>query len=407
MKVTHPQLRHPIDIRHEHLGNEAFLLLRCPLGITKEPLGLIPDVIPVLNCFNGSLSIEEIARKLKPQGATEEIVRQLADLLNEHYFLQTPRFLEKAHELKKSFKDSPERPAALAGACYSSDSEGLQEELKGYLSSSEQPQRQGELIGISAPHIDYQRGSLCYGKTYAHLEQSPHDLYLLMGTSHQYSDHIFHFTDKHFQTPLGVIECDRDFMNDLAGGYGIERAFADEYLHKQEHSLELQVPFLQYHAPQSKIAPILIGSFYNFLREEKAPTEFEVYESLAENLTRLIRERKDAGQRLCIVAGVDMAHIGRAFGDQFSLTPEVMDKIRERDELYIKSILDQDKEQLYAHIAQDGDARRICGYPTMYLMLDVLKRADISYDTTLYEYRQAVDYTKECAVTFAGIGFYL
>ena len=101
-----------------------------------------------------------------------------------------------------------------------------------------------------------------------------------------------------------------------------------------------------------------------------------------------------------------MAHIGRAFGDEGSLSTDRMLEIERRDREYLSTIARSDKKALFLHIAEDQDARRICGYPTMYLVLDVLERLAIDRHFELFEYRQAVNYSSDCAVTFAGGGVY-
>jgi hypothetical protein len=106
------------------------------------------------------------------------------------------------------------------------------------------------------------------------------------------------------------------------------------------------------------------------------------------------------------VAGVDMAHVGPHFGDTEALTPGYMQQVEVRDRAYLEAIKSQDKKALWQHIAEDSDARRICGFPTMYTILDLFERLQLQYTATLYDYRQAVDYSTGCAVTFAGMGLY-
>jgi predicted class III extradiol MEMO1 family dioxygenase len=138
----------------------------------------------------------------------------------------------------------------------------------------------------------------------------------------------------------------------------------------------------------------------------RPPEEYEVYESFVAALVECTAERMRAGGRICFLSGVDMAHVGRAFGDSGALTPEFMEEVARRDRVYLDAIAAHDKRALFAHVAADGDARRICGFPTLYTVLDVLERLGIRYTTDLVDYRQAVDYASDCAVTFAGVGMY-
>jgi hypothetical protein len=61
---------------------------------------------------------------------------------------------------------------------------------------------------------------------------------------------------------------------------------------------------------------------------------------------------------------------------------------------------------LFRHISRDLDARKICGFPSMYTMLCALKKAKITSHGKLIDYRQAIDRSQECMVTFASAYWY-
>jgi AmmeMemoRadiSam system protein B len=217
---------------------------------------------------------------------------------------------------------------------------------------------------------------------------------------------MFHLSAKDFQSPLGVLPCSADFVARVASRFGVTRAFADEFLHKKEHSLELQLPFISRVKPNASIAPILVGSFHRAIASGKSPHEFEEYETFIGSLVEAIQTERAQGKRVCFIAGVDMAHVGSFFGDEWALSPERMEGIAERDGKYLDAIEARDTARLFAHVAEDNDARRICGFPTMYTVIDTLNRLGISYTCQARSYQQAVDYQSGCAVTFAGMAFY-
>lgn len=101
-----------------------------------------------------------------------------------------------------------------------------------------------------------------------------------------------------------------------------------------------------------------------------------------------------------------MAHVGRHFGDEKSLTPRFMEEVGKRDQQYLQAICSNDKEALFEHIAEDSDARKICGFPTMYTILDVSERLGWKLSSKIFDYQQAVHYKTDCAVTFAGMGMF-
>jgi AmmeMemoRadiSam system protein B len=404
----YPKLRWPIDIRMEHLEGQQVLLLTCPLGISPQPLVLVPGVGPILSRFEGTLSIDEITEQFAPYGIKLELVRELASLLDKHLFLANANFFAAEKNQKDQFLAAEVRPAALAGAGYSAVPEELTKEIEKYLAYANgmNSTPSGQMTGLVSPHIDYRRGGISYGLTYSHLQPHDHDLYVLIGTSHQYSKRMFHLTRKTFLTPLGNLPTDAGLVDTIATSYGVERSFADEFLHRREHSLELQLPFIHHLKKTPKVLPILVGSFHHLLNSGKLPNANEEYDAFACALTAALKTRIQAGQRICFIAGVDMAHVGQSFGDKEKLSPEFMHHVQERDKIYLDSITEHAKEKMFAHIAEDEDSRRICGFPTMYTVLDVLERLGTRYSTKVFDYRQAVDYSRECAVTFAGIGLY-
>jgi AmmeMemoRadiSam system protein B len=154
------------------------------------------------------------------------------------------------------------------------------------------------------------------------------------------------------------------------------------------------------------IVPILVGSFHSMLARNRYPHECEEYEAFSAALAELIRERVAAGSKVCFVAGVDMAHVGRSFGDEGSLSEEKMAAIARRDAEYLAAIEARDKKRLFDHMAEDCDARRMCGFPTLYTVLDVIDRTGWRTECSTVKYEQAVDYVADCAVTFAGMAMY-
>lgn len=407
--ATFPKLRWPVDLRMEKIDGNEYLVVNCPLGVSPSPLVLIGAVAPIVASFDGAMSIDAIVAKFAPYGVQAPIVQELIALLDNGLFMATPRFFEAEKQMKEEFLHAETRPPSLAGRSYPDVRPLLEAEVDRYLGEGPLvvPATSAPMAGLVSPHIDYRRGGACYGVTYNYLRGLTHDLYLIMGTSHQYSQRLFHLTRKHFENPLGLLRCDREIVDEVALRHGKERSFADEFLHKREHSLELQIPFLSRVAGSPDIMPILVGSFHQMAISGRSPSENEEYESFVGSLTESLRTRMRAGKRICIIAGVDMAHVGQSFGDSSPLTPERMAGIEHRDREYLETIVAQDKARMFAHIAEDGDARRICGFPTMYTIIDLFDRLGIRYKAEVYDYRQAVDYPTECAVTFAGVGLYL
>jgi AmmeMemoRadiSam system protein B len=403
---TRPKLRWPLDIRMLNLDGQDALVIQCPIGISASPLALMPQFAPVIVELDGVQTSDEIVRKFSAQGLTPEILRELITRLDDHLFMANGRFFAAEKLAKNAFNNAPVRAPALAGGAYPASKEELSGMVRGYLKDLETPATTRDVACLIAPHIDYRRGGACYGAIYPRLTESRADTYILIGTAHQYSRRIFHLCAKDFQSPLGTHPCDQKFITQLANRFGVDRAFADQYLHRREHSLELQLPFLSVVQPDAPVVPILVGSYHQMLEAMRYPHEWEEYETFAGALTEIIKERAKNGEKIAFLAGVDMAHIGRSFGDEGALSPERMREIGYCDQRYLRAIEECNPKALFDHIAEDQDARRICGFPTMYLVLDVLNRLGGRIEVDVVAYDQAVDYPSDCAVTYAGVAMY-
>lgn len=410
VSLTRPKLRWPLEVRLVPLdatdggqaGREA-ILIQCPIGISPKPLLLVPAVGPLLSAFTGERSVDEILAHFASQGLERATLDELIALLDSHLFLAGPRFFAAERESIESFRAKSIRPAALAGAAYPHSEVDLRALVDGLLVSPSQTPHIGELACLVAPHIDYRRGGSSYGRIYPYLASSSADTFILIGTSHQFSRQMFHLSAKDFQSPLGILPCDTGFVSSLATRFGAERAFREEHLHRREHSLELQLPFISRIKPGAKIVPILVGSFHEAVESGRELERFDEYVSFVGACAEVIQEERRAGRRVCVIAGVDMAHVGRHFGDGQQLTPAFMERVAERDSRYVQAIAEHDLGALFAHIAEDKDARRICGFPTMYTILDIFEKLGHRLTCEVSHYDQAVDYQSDCAVTFAGL----
>ena len=142
--------------------------------------------------------------------------------------------------------------------------------------SIEGPGRPRRLRGVLSPHIDFRRGGPVYTWSYRELaEQADIDTFVILGVAHQTCRHQFALTLKDFETPLGVVPTDRQYVERIAAAAG-EELFDDELVHRAEHSIEFQVVWLQYVLGKERpfsIVPILVGSFHDHLQRGIDPIE--------------------------------------------------------------------------------------------------------------------------------------
>jgi len=106
-------------------------------------------------------------------------------------------------------------------------------------------------------------------------------------------------------------------------------------------------------------------------------------------------------RRVCLVAGVDLAHVGRQFGDREEITPEFLKWVGDQDQLLIDRLAALDAPGFFNEIAKDQDRRRICGFSPLYSLIQLLDGSQ----GRLLKYDQAFTPETGSAVTFTSMVF--
>ncbi len=151
------------------------------------------------------------------------------------------------------------RPPVVAGMFYPEHAKEL-EQMVGQLIDGAKPKRQkGGLVGIIVPHAGYQYSGVTAAHAFALLKKEKKRTVVLVGPSHrEYFDGISVFPGASFKTPLGAVDVDAEMRSALlkATPY-VQSSLAG---HRTEHSLEVQLPFLQVAMKNFTILPIVIGN---------------------------------------------------------------------------------------------------------------------------------------------------
>jgi AmmeMemoRadiSam system protein B len=189
---------------------------------------------------------------------------------------------------------------------------------------------------------------------------------VIFGTGHSLLGDLFALTRKHFQTPLGKALCDTAFVDAVAARLG-ESAYHAELAHRDEHSIEFAVLYLQRRLRERPftIVPILCGGFHVLLDQGKMPRDDAGFEALIAAIREV--ENKLGGETVYL-AGVDFSHVGPRFGDP-PVDDTVRTEIEKLDREAIEAARAGDAEAWFKAIAENDDATRICGYAPTYAML--------------------------------------
>jgi AmmeMemoRadiSam system protein B len=399
-----PQLRPHLAAEPD--GRDGCYLVWDQLHLTDDVVQVTAQEFGWLRLFDGRHTLRDIQaeamRRLGGRLIHLEVFDRLTARLDEALFLEGPRFRARYREAAAV----PVRPPACL-ASYDASPAGLRRQLDGLFTGPGGPGRPGarrpdtHLRAALVPHIDYGRGGRTYAWAYKDVcERSPASLFVIVGTSH-YSRHRFTLTRKHFQTPLGVAPTDRAFIDRLVARYG-DGLFDDELMaHLPEHSIELEVVFLQYLLGDRpfRIVPLVVGSFHDGILEGREP-------KACEDVGRMIEALREAEAQtpepVCYLISGDLAHLGPKFGDARPVHEAQLAHSRRQDEALLRQAERADPAGYFRLIAEEGDARRICGLPPTYTVLEALRPAG----GKLLHYDQWIDPLGHESVSFAGMTFY-
>jgi MEMO1 family protein len=411
-----PRVR-PVEAFPVQQDGKTSVYLKDPLNFAT-PLGISPAGYFVLAHFDGQHSFTDVQEAYCKQFGSllmSDDLKSFVDMLDQHYYLDSERFRDYKNAVVLEFRNQTTRVPAHVGGVYKADPEELKTQLEGFFSAPNGPGLpNSQLAGstpraIVAPHIDFHRGGPAYAWAYKPLAESDGaDLYILLGTSHYSGQTPYILTLKNFATPLGLVETDRDFVQRLQAKCA-EDCFTDEYLHRGEHSLEFQVVFLKYLAQQRaaltgrpekpfKIVPILVLSFHSAVVNQTLPEK----DSAVGTFLRTLRDLAALeSRRVCFVAGVDLAHVGRQFGDREPITDDFLKWVESEDQELVNRLVALDAPGFFNAVAKDQDKRRICGFSPLYSLIHLLDGARGNH----LKYSQAFTPETGSAVTFSSLIF--
>lgn len=404
-----PKLR-PVEAFPVTMEGQELLCLRDPESFADRPIFLNRMLSFVVSRMNGANTLRDIQAdffratgEILPYEALEGLAKQL----DEHHFLDSENFRNFLEAQAEEFRRTSTRPARHAGTAYEGTRSALVAQLDGCCAHPDGPGAKASqgtgrpLRGLISPHIDFHRGGPTYAHAYRALAEHPGaGRFIIFGTCHTAMLHRFALTLKDYETPLGNAETDREFVGSLAARLQSDY-FRDELSHRAEHSIEFQAVWLEYifgGRSDFKIIPILVGSFHDISPGKGGAAGNPEIQEMVQSIRRTMEEFPG---RYCVIAGADLAHVGRRFGDPSGPTETSLQLIAEEDRVFLELAAVCDAEGVFASIAADNDRRRVCGYPPIYMTLRCLDNAAGS----LLQYRQWADLEAGASVSYAAVAF--
>jgi MEMO1 family protein len=384
---SYPKLR-PLDIKPYQQEGQNMLLLRDPLGISEQMLGVPQVLAPLLMLCDGTRDLVGVHTALAVRWGVRlksGQVRELIDTLDGAYFLENERFFEARKAALEQYRAAPSRPPTIAGVGYPDEPEALAGFLNAFDTSRVMdgfaPVRAASARGIVSPHIDYARGGGVYRAAWRAAAESVReaDLAIIFGTDHYGGPGKITPTTQSYATPYGTLPTDREIVEQIARALAEEDAFAEELHHKSEHSIELASVWL-HHTRDGRpieVVPLLCGSFAHFVAGQADPRQDE-------RLAKVLRvlEQAMAARKAIVVAAADLAHIGPTF-DGAPVRTEGKLKLRQADDTMLRQMEAGSAQGFFNELKAVEDGNNVCGLPPIYLSLRLLGQTrgqTVAYD---------------------------
>ena len=365
---------------------------------------LIPtQLVECLACFDGqqtSLDLRADLVRITGQIQVGEIEKNLYDALSTAGFLEDEKFEQLRSTRISEFAAAPKREPSHAGSAYPLEPEEARKTLAEFMQGAPEQKTKPAQIAIAAPHVSPFGGWESYRDAYASLVPEYRDrTFVVLGTSHYGEADRFGLTRKPFVTPFGEAITETALVDELAhAAPGSTRM--EDYCHAVEHSIEFQVLFLQHiYGPDIRILPILCGSFANSIYKGGKPEANEQVQRFFDSLGNIAARE---GDRLFWVLGVDMAHMGRRYGDSMLAQADAgeMAAVAVRDRMRIERMNAADADGFWGLVQENHDDLKWCGSSPIYTFLKVMPKTR----GTLRRYQQW-NIDEQSVVSFAAIGF--
>jgi AmmeMemoRadiSam system protein B len=150
------------------------------------------------------------------------------------------------------------RKSAIAGSWYPGKASILKRDIEKYFAAVPDLAWEGEITGLVAPHAGYIYSGQVAAHAYKLIRGKKYDAVVIVGPSHRVAFHgVSIFGEGGYETPLGVVPVSRDLAEKIEKFAKTVNAIPAAHL--QEHSLEIQLPFLQVALGDFSFVPLVMG----------------------------------------------------------------------------------------------------------------------------------------------------
>jgi len=375
--ILRPHLR-PIQPLPVTKDGRQFIALRDPAMLVQQTMIIPMQVMGVLQHFRGKHTLDELAEQ---SGGNIEQLTELARSLDRLGLLWGPTFEQLESERWEKLQAEGAWPIRGSGTLGENEA-ACRAALEEYFDQTEDPEIEEPMIAIVAPHLDYERGWPNYAAAYYGLRgtDAP-DRVVVLGTNHGGLGDGVVLSELSFDTPLGRCPADKAVTDRLVAELG-RPIIADQLDHMAEHSIELQLPWLQYCFGNVPIVAALIPDpLVEMIADDGKRVSLEPFvDVLAETLA-------EVGGKTFFVASSDLSHVGPQFGEPRPVDDQRRLDVERHDRDMMSKFIAADAEEFLSAVRWNKNPTRWCSIGNMAALLMLTEPQAVE----LIDYRQAWD----------------
>jgi len=401
MDKDKPKIREDLEFIPARSQSGTVIMIRDRLGLVKEVRVINHELYRFMAMLDGTRSVRDIQLDMmREQGGRLIPIEDIEHILNEletSYLVDTPRYREMKEQIVRVFCDQTIRHPAHAGLSYPEDPGELERRLDDILAAGQRPPMpEGNIAALVAPHIDLEAGKRVYSIAYGSIMAAVPERIVILGVGHAMQGDMFSLTAKAFETPLGMVETDHRLVEKLLSTDS-RCTSSDDFAHKDEHSIEFQLIFLQYvlRDVHFTIVPILCGSLLGSMDEYSR----ERYRSMAGDFLRLLADVAGDGRTL-VVAGVDFSHVGPKFGHDMPAS-FIINRSEAHNRRLLDSLCEMNADGFWTESKKVNDRYNVCGFSALACLLEILPLSQ----GHLLDYGVFQEEATQSAVSFAAVLF--
>ncbi|MFC1594441.1 AmmeMemoRadiSam system protein B [Candidatus Omnitrophota bacterium] len=269
------------------------------------------------------------------------------------------------------------RQAVVAGQFYPSEKDQLFNQIKQFNVKDVKKQA---VKGLVMPHAGYMYSGSVAAEVIAAADVDRTSTFVIIGPNHTGQGQPFSImTEGAWQTPCGMVNIDTSLAKKILDS---SRHLADDYqAHQFEHSIEVQLPFLQFYKKEFTIIPITVST-----------GTLETYQTIAHSIAQSVKECQRENDTI-IIASSDMTHY------------ETQEEAESKDRQATEAMLNLDETELFNRVHKYKIS--MCGYASVVIMLSACKELG-ARSARLVKYETSGEVTGDfsAVVGYAGLTIY-